>query len=118
MHELSICEAIADIVRANSGGRAVFSVQIRIGFLRQVVPEALDLGWTAITADTPLAGATLNIEHVPAEVECRECQVRSVLDQPFPRCPACGGLAVAVVAGDELLVTSIDVADSPAPVKE
>ena len=41
MHELSICEAIARTVVDRAAGRRVLTVTVRIGYLRQVVPEAL-----------------------------------------------------------------------------
>ena len=41
MHELSLCEAIAGVVKPYADGRHVDIVRVRIGALRQVVPESL-----------------------------------------------------------------------------
>lgn len=113
MHELSICASIAAIAENHRGHRTVVSVRVRIGHLRQVVPEALTLGWAATVRDTPLAGAILDVEAVPAEIVCADCRQHSQLDEPFLLCPACGGDAVTVVAGEECLVASVDLVDPP-----
>ena len=42
MHELSIAGAIVATVERHAGGRAVTSVRVRVGRLRQVVPESLE----------------------------------------------------------------------------
>ena len=44
---------------------------MRIGHLRQVVPDAMQFSWQVLTDGTELAGCELAIEHVPAAVECR-----------------------------------------------
>ena len=41
VHELSMCEAIARTVVDRAAGRRVLTVTVRIGYLRQVVPDAL-----------------------------------------------------------------------------
>lgn len=60
MHELSSCETIAEIVCRHAGGRPVVSVQIQVGHLRQVVPDALAFGWTMTVQGTPLGGVRLS----------------------------------------------------------
>ncbi len=107
MHELSICTSIARIVSAHTDGHPVARVHLRVGHLRQVVPDTLRYSWDVVVADTPLAGSTLSIDHVPAVIECRTCTARTELATPVFRC-ACGSTDVAVVSGDELLVTSLD----------
>ena len=57
---------------------------------------------------TVLEGAHLALEEVPAEGRCRSCGAESRLDG-FPlACRACGGWDVAVTAGEELRVESLD----------
>lgn len=114
MHELSVCTAIADAVRQHTGDRPVRSVRLRIGYLRQLLPDSLEFCWSMVTDRGPLAGSELIIDHIPAEVECRGCGRRTVLDHPVLRCPGCSGSRVEVVAGEECLITSIDVGPVPA----
>lgn len=110
MHELSICEAIARTVVRHAGGRRVRSVQLRVGALRQVVPDTLAFCWSVAAFHPLLEGAELDIEVIPAEVECVECGARHRLERPVLRCPGCDG-RVSVVSGEELLVASIDVVE-------
>jgi hydrogenase nickel incorporation protein HypA/HybF len=109
MHELSIARAIVDISLRHAAGRRVRRVEVKVGHLRQVVPSALEFGFELVAAGTPLEGAELSIEDVPAVGDCRTCGQRSVMSD-FPlRCPACAGIDVEVVAGEELHVESLEI---------
>ena len=110
VHELAICSAIAQIVERTAAGRRVACVRVDIGHLRQVVPDALSHSWEMVVFATPLEGAALEIRDVPAVIECRACGERSELTEPVFRCMACGSAETDVLTGNEMLVTSVDVA--------
>jgi hydrogenase nickel incorporation protein HypA/HybF len=113
MHELSIATALADIVLRHAEGRKVTAVEVKVGRLRQVVPDALEFGWELVVRETPLEGAVLELEDVPVTLRCRACEAESHAEGfPFV-CAACGELDVEVMAGDELSVEAIEV-DEPA----
>ncbi len=116
MHELSIAEAILAIVCEHADGRRVTRVDVRVGHLRQVVPDALAFSFEMVAQGTVAEGAELVAESVGAEGDCRMCGARSRLPE-FPlRCRACGGLDIEVVSGEELCVESFDVTDEqPVP---
>ena len=81
---------------------------MRVGHLRQVVPDSLDFAFGLLTQGTALDGAVLQIEHVPAAGRCRDCGAESVMAD-FPLCCArCGGLSVEMLAGEELLVDALE----------
>jgi hydrogenase nickel incorporation protein HypA/HybF len=84
-------------------------VHLRVGQLRQVVPESLAFYFEIVARDTVCAGARLEQELITARLGCRDCGERWAVDAPAFRCPACAGANVDVLAGDELEVESIDV---------
>lgn len=112
MHELSLCHSIVAIVERARAGRAVETVHLQVGQRRQVVPGTLEYYWRLITEQSQLAGSELAIEHVPVEVLCHACDARTLSDGRLaPICGGCGSGQVLVVAGEEFLVTMLDVRD-------
>ena len=112
MHELSLCEAIAHKVRAHAAGRPVRAVMVRIGYFRQVVPDAMLFSWDVLTSATELEGCALELEHVPAVVMCRDCGTETTLETPALVCRACEGHNVDLTTGDEFLVVALEIAEA------
>jgi hydrogenase nickel incorporation protein HypA/HybF len=111
VHELSLCQAIVDAVRDRAGGRPLRRVHVRIGHLRQVVPDSLQFSWEVLTAGSDLDGGELCVEHVPAVIVCRACDARTELDRPLLVCPACESSDVELVQGEEFQLAAIDVVE-------
>jgi hydrogenase nickel incorporation protein HypA/HybF len=111
MHELSIAESVVEIAARHSRGRRVSKVELKVGHLRQVVPSALAFAFELVAEGTPVAGAALEIEEVPAAGRCRACRTEG--PQPdFPlHCPSCGAFDIEVTSGEELLVDSLELED-------
>jgi hydrogenase nickel incorporation protein HypA/HybF len=109
MHELSLCAAIAGIVRDNAADRGVAQVVVQVGYLRQVVPDSLELCWTMVTRGTDLEGSRLVIDHVPAVLGCAVCATRTEIDVPVLVCGTCGSRDVDLLSGQELQVRTIDI---------
>ena len=65
MHELSIALRLVELVEEQLAGEpadtVVVAVDIRVGELSSVVPEALHFAWGPATDGTRLAGASLRI---------------------------------------------------------
>jgi hydrogenase nickel incorporation protein HypA/HybF len=114
MHELSIADAVVALACANANGARVAKVELKVGRLRQVVPSALEFAWEIVCEGTPAEGAELEVEHVAIRITCRTCGAEHELDD-FPlACASCGSVDADVVAGDELLVESIELEHEPA----
>lgn len=112
MHELSLCQAIAGVVKPHAAGRQVNVVRVQVGALRQVVPDALSFSWTLLRDFEGMPDAELELELIPAEVSCRSCGERAEIASRFSvACPGCGSAEVDVTHGEEFLVTSIEVGD-------
>jgi hydrogenase nickel incorporation protein HypA/HybF len=114
VHELSMCEAIARKVADRAAGRPVTRVVVRIGHLRQVVPDAMTFSWEMLVTATVLEGAELEIEHVPATVWCAACGTTTTLDEPVLACRRCGSGDTEVRSGDELILVSFETTDEVA----
>ncbi len=112
MHELSICGSIADIVRRHAADRQVETIHVQVGQLRQIVPDTLVYCWSLVSAETGLSGSVLAVESVRARITCHACGSTTEIDEfPVLRCGTCGGADVAVVAGDEFMITSLELAE-------
>jgi hydrogenase nickel incorporation protein HypA/HybF len=107
---MALCQAIADIVRPYANGKHVDVVRVRIGALRQAVPDSLSFCWTLLRDYEDMPDAGLEFEFVDAEVSCRCCGRHSAIDSPWSlSCPECESADVEVLRGNEFLVTSLDV---------
>ncbi len=112
MHELSIAESVVRIARNQADGRRVVKVQMKVGHLRQVVPSALAFSFELVAEGTPVEGAELEMEEVPAAGLCRECGAESEL-RSFPlQCRACEGSELKILCGEELLVESLELEEA------
>ncbi|GID30416.1 hydrogenase maturation nickel metallochaperone HypA/HybF [Paractinoplanes brasiliensis] len=108
MHELSIAESVVAAVCERAGDRRVHSVRMRIGAFTAVVPDAMQFCFGLAVEGTVADGARLDIEHRPGAVHCRACGADTDLADMLLLCP-CGSADVAVTAGRELQIVSMEV---------
>jgi hydrogenase nickel incorporation protein HypA/HybF len=110
VHELSLCQAIAGMVKPYADGRHIDVIRVKVGALRQVVPESLSFCWTLVRDYADMPDAELELEFIAAEVACRSCgQQCTITSQWSLLCPHCESADVEVLRGDEFLVASLDV---------
>jgi hydrogenase nickel incorporation protein HypA/HybF len=109
VHELSLAGAVIDTAERHAGGRRVTLVQLRLGELRQVVPDSLAFYFEYVARGTLCEGAALGYEIVTASLGCAQCGAAWQLDVASFRCPQCGSPDVAIEAGNEFEVESIEV---------
>lgn len=112
MHELSICQSITRVVERHAAGGTVRTVRLRVGELRQIVPDTLTYCWGLVTEGSDLEATTLEIERVPAAIRCRSCDHVHTLTAPILVCPACRTQDVEIVSGEEFLITSLELAEA------
>jgi len=118
LHELAIADSVVQISSRHANGRQVTKVHLKVGHLRQVVPSALSFSFELVAQGTPVEGAELVLEEVPATGKCRACGAESRLES-FPlQCAACGGFDLEIVAGEELYVESLEMEEIPAENRE
>jgi hydrogenase nickel incorporation protein HypA/HybF len=114
MHELSVASAVVETAIKHAGGRPVTVVALRVGRLRQVVPESLRFYFDIVTRDTPCEAARLELEEIELALRCEECDHGWVAEAPIFRCAECGSSYVHIEAGEELYVDYIEVEEQEA----
>jgi hydrogenase nickel incorporation protein HypA/HybF len=112
VHELALSSAIVNTVAKHADGRPVSVVNLRVGRLRQVVPDTLEFYFGFVARDTVCEGAQLIQEVVEPRLHCRQCQHEWEIEIPAFRCPLCGAGDVEIASGDEFQVESIEVQSS------
>jgi hydrogenase nickel incorporation protein HypA/HybF len=115
VHELAIANSIVKTVLEEAkrqNFRSVTSVGLRIGALTDIVPEALEFGFSAITDGTLLEGASLKIENVPVRGNCRACGKGFEVNEFVFVCPDCESSDIEVSQGQELDIVFIEVKDN------
>ena len=115
MHEMGIAMRIVEIameaIPPGIEDARIERVNLKVGRLTAVVPQSLRFCFNIATSDTPLAGASLQIEQTPIVVECGKCGAKTMIEEPPFACRECGGGEVTIVSGRELDVLSIEMAD-------
>lgn len=112
MHELSIAQALVEQVDealSRAGGGRALRVTVKVGALSGVDGDALDMAFPVAAEQTACAGAELLIELIPAAAHCGDCGRDCEPPFPFLACEHCGSQNVAVTAGRELTLSSIEI---------
>ena len=113
MHEMSLTEGVVRILEeqaATHGFTRVKTVWLEIGELSTVVPESMEFCFGAVAAGNPLTAETkLEIIRIPGTAWCMECSESVVITSRIDLCPKCGGVKLAVTAGEEMRVKELEV---------
>jgi hydrogenase nickel incorporation protein HypA/HybF len=109
VHELSITQSVVDAVADHAAGSRVLSVRLTVGRLSGVVPDAMRFCFELLAEGTPLDGARLDIDEPAGAAHCGSCGSDFALPDLVLLCP-CGSADVAVLAGRELKIRSVEVA--------
>lgn len=113
MHELGIAtqaleQALEQARRA--GASQVLRIELRVGVLSGVDPEALRFAFEAILPGTAAAGAEVAIDRVGAVAHCPACgRDFEAGDDFICECPACGRASANFKQGRELELARLEV---------
>jgi hydrogenase nickel incorporation protein HypA/HybF len=112
VHELSLSSAIVNTVVKHAAGRRVVVVNLRVGKLRQVIPDTLEFYFEFVARGTVCEGARLEQEVVEARLRCQECGHEWEIEIPAFRCPECATGRVEITGGNEFEVEAIEVQEA------
>lgn len=112
MHEFAITSSMFALVkeqaeRANAG--KVTRINLVIGEMSGIVRECVEFYFNYLRKGTLAEDATLSFRMVPANYRCRNCGNTFEFKGFSYTCPSCGGRGVEIIAGEELLLESIEV---------
>ena len=118
MHEMSIAEGVLSAVldaAGACGARRVERVELAVGQMRLIVPDALVMAWQVIGEGTIAAGAELAVVETPMQARCRQCGREFAPRIDNYLCPGCGQADVDILAGDDIILKSVvcDVGQPP-----
>lgn len=114
MHELSVASAVLNTAAKHAGERIVTVVSLRVGGLRQVVPESLRFYFEIVARDTVCEHARLELTEIDPRLYCLRCGREWEPLVPAFRCPDCSAAEVTVLGGEELEVDYIEVEEEGA----
>jgi len=112
MHELGIVFEIQKRVvqvAAQNGFplKDIASVVVEVGEASTIIPRYLKECWPAATDGTDMAEASLEVEVITAEVQCKKCgEVYEYLKNNRV-CPKCGAWECVMVTGQEFVIKEI-----------
>ena len=125
MHELSIVQSLIEVVEtellaatpAHLPPPRVLKLNVKIGGLSGVVPEALQSAFSTARLHSSVSSAALSIQFCPVVVWCDACGDERTLPDPPQRfrCPVCDAATPKILSGRELELSSIEVSDDAAP---
>jgi len=111
MHELSLCRSLCDSLEQEVLTRQlkqVLSVQLAVGSLSCIEPQALEFCFTAMEKPRALTGCTLKIRRQPGSATCRQCASCYSLENWLDPCPVCGALERDLQGGDDVLIEQME----------
>jgi len=114
MHEAAAMQGIVRIIlhhMQQAGASRVINVQLVLSASGHLTAEAANQHFEALFNGTPIEGASLTIQWLPAEYQCFFCMHRfeSGESSNHITCPECGEAALEVSHRDICYVSAIDV---------
>ena len=112
MHEMSIVAGVLDAGQASAvdaGAQRGTKITLRIGDMTEVIDEALEFAFEALTEGTMCESAELDVIKVSPRSVCFECGEEFDHDRFHRICPACGSYETQLLQGRELSIESIEV---------
>ncbi len=111
MHEVSIAEGLMGIIRETVIKHRltkVESIKLRIGAMRQVVPEALKFAFEIVGKGTIAEGARIDIIAIPTRARCLDCRCEFTVEDYCFICTSCSSGNLTVIEGKELYIDSLE----------
>lgn len=110
MHEMSIALNIVEICEdevKKAGGQVVNRIELEIGTLSGVIPDAMEFAIQEAVKETVLQQAERKIHLKQAKARCQECDHTFDIDDFVAVCISCGSFKTEVIQGKEIKIKSL-----------
>lgn len=108
MHELAIASSIVELAVGAARGHKVIRVNLEIGKLSGVVPEAIAFCFPEVAIGTTAEGADLVIADIDGMARCEACGNTFATPDLLTTC-GCGSCRFQRLSGEELNLKSIEI---------
>ena len=112
MHEMSIAEALIKIIEKEAKAiKIIKKINVNVGILKAVVPEALETAFDILRKGKRYESAKLIINVMPLKVVCGNCGKMHLYKNTHEAeltCGKCGSSNLEIKSGQELLIESIE----------
>lgn len=110
MHELPIAMEIVrqavEIARQYNAER-IEEVEVQLGVLRLIQPDALRMSFEAAGEGTPAQGAVLRMTEEKLVAVCKTCDCMFMPEPDNFVCPRCAAADARIVAGNDIILKSV-----------
>jgi len=103
---MSVVQIAEEHVKKNDALR-VEVIELEIGELAGIQPEAFEFAWPSAVSGTVLHHARKEIYPLPGAALCTECNCAFALHHLFDNCPDCGSYFYHIRQGKEMRVKSL-----------
>ena len=114
MHEVGLMQNVLEMsferAKAHQAAR-IEAINLKIGMLAGVAPDALEFAFEAMKRGTPAENARLNVEYAPVVCWCRKCEEEFKPENFSSICPACGKNDIEIRSGLDMNLVSVEVSD-------
>lgn len=103
---------VLDAVEASAkehNATKVLEVKLVIGDMAEVLDEAMEFAFEALTPGTVAEGATLTMTKIRPKSRCVACTTEFEHDRFNFACPQCNSLATELIAGKELYIDAMEI---------
>lgn len=91
------------------GASAITKIELDVGKLSGVMVDSLQFCYESACKGTLAEGSTLDINELPAEARCKQCDHTFEIDAFMALCPECEGYKIEILQGRELKLRAVSV---------
>ncbi len=111
MHEISLVRNIFNTLESEFSKEeldTMIAINLKVGLLSNVEPILMQNAFDAVTtAEEKYQDVKLNVELIPIEIHCLDCDMNSTIEHYKFACSHCGQPNNNVVKGTELLIHQV-----------